>query len=211
VASLPHPSNPPAIRRRGFSLLEVLLAFALAGLPVVAAQRLMVHATVQTRLAAERQHAVQAAHASWERIYAFHVHGLWPQQQLAAGVWVSNLAGALSSEADDGSLEHCVNRWCAQEAWAAYELAILQCALAGQPQGCGDVSRWSEPSAPRSGLTQTTSPRWYLGLRDFHALIAVEDGLSIEVSWPVASAAPALEGSGSDPDARHRIQLRPGP
>ncbi len=194
-------------RRRGFSLLEVLLALVLAGLPVVAAQRLMVHSVVQTRLAAEHRHAVQAAHGSWERIYAFHVHGLWPQQQLAAGTWVPNLAGTLSPAVDDRSLEHCVNRWCAQGAWAAYELAILQCALAGQPQGCGDVSRWSEPSDLQSELTQTALPRWYLGLRGFHARIAVEDGLSIEVSWPGASVAPALEGSELDPDARNRIQL----
>jgi len=62
----------------GFTLLEVLVAVLLCAVPVVAAQRLMLRSADSVRFASQQALAVRAAANTLDRIYAYHVGGLWP-------------------------------------------------------------------------------------------------------------------------------------
>ena len=71
-------TSGPKFSGMGFTLVEVLVALLLCTVPVVAAQRLMFRAADSVRFTTQQALAERAATNTLNRIYAFHVVGLWP-------------------------------------------------------------------------------------------------------------------------------------
>ena len=167
----------------GFTLLEVLVAVLLCAVPVVAAQRLMLRSADSVRFASQQALAVRAAANTLDRIYAYHVGGLWPQGAVPTGRWLDGLNADIASEEPPQSTLNCVNRWCSSDQWAAFEGVALGCALNGDwvADFCASIA--PTPLEIKSGIEQPRVPI-------FRASLAASSSLGLRVRWPKAHALP---------------------
>ena len=165
----------------GFTLLEVLLAVLLCAVPVVAAQRLLFRAADSVRLASQQALAVRAATNTLERIYAFHVVGLWPQGTVPTGQWQHALSTTIASDHSPQSPVSCINRWCTVDQWAAHEVAAFGCALNADwaAEFCATITPFPMGTQGRLELPQ---------IPVFRASLVANMSLGVRIRWPKAQA-----------------------
>ena len=161
----------------GFTPLEVLLALLLCVVPVVAVQSLMLRTADSLRLAAQQALAARAVTNTFERIYAFHIAGLWPQGVVAPGQWLDALNTDIAADESAPSALSCVNRWCSADQWAAYEATAIGCTLNADWEAA-----WCATVAQIPAQTQGAVDRPQVPL--FRASVTANTALSLRVRWP---------------------------
>ena len=174
-------TSGPKFSGMGFTLVEVLVVLLLCTVPVVAAQRLMFCAADSVRFTTQQALAERAATNTLNRIYAFHVVGLWPQGSVAAGQWLDALNTNIASDDLAQSTLSCMNRWCSVDQWAAHEAGALGCALKGDWAAglCANIAQ--TPTDIQDRVERPQVPR-------FQASLAANRSLGVQVRWPKAQA-----------------------
>lgn len=161
----------------GFTMLEVLLALLLCAVPVVAAQSLMLRSADSVRLATQQAFVMRAVTNTFERVYAYHVAGLWPQGVVAPGRWLDALNTDITSDESAPSALSCVNRWCSADQWAAFEANALGCALYADWEAvfCATVAQTPADTQGAVDRPQMTV---------FQASFVANTTLALRVRWP---------------------------